>query len=66
MTEKRNNYGLPVVNHEVTKVVPMTLCEATAARAAMRRVLLDSAPSAFWDDLHSAYMSVCITFGLSK
>ena len=64
MTDERNKYGLPVVNHAVSKLIPMTLCEATATRAACIKVLLGSPPSAFWNDLHGAYMSVCITFGL--
>lgn len=65
MTEEaRNNYGLPVLNHQVSKAVPMTLCEATAARAGIVKVLLMTPPSAVWNDLHGAYMSICITFGL--
>ena len=65
MTESRNNYGLPVINHTVSKPVPMTLCEATALRMACIKVLLQTPPSAVWNDLHGAYMSVCITFGLT-
>ena len=66
MTERRNNYGLPVIQEEVSKPVPLVLKEALAARVAMRKVLLSSEPSEFWNDLHGAYLSVCITFGLPK
>lgn len=63
--EPRNVYGVPVLNDAVTKCVPFCLKEATATRTALRRVLLDSPPTTeFWDDLHAAYLSVCITFGL--
>ena len=62
--DQRNSYGLPVINHTVSKPVPMTLCEATALRQACMKVLLQTPPSAVWNDLHGAYMSVCITFGL--
>ena len=64
MTEERNRYGLPVINEHVSKDVPLILHEATALRAACLKVLLGSPPSAFWNYLHGAYMSVCITFGL--
>ena len=64
MPDERNAYGLPVINHTVSKSVPMTLCEATAMRVAAQKVLLQTPPSAVWNDLHGAYMSVCITFGL--
>lgn len=64
MTESRNKYGVPVINEHVSKEVPLVLHEATALRAACIKVLLGSPPSAFWNDLHGAYMSVCITFGL--
>lgn len=60
MTEERNQYGIPVVS----KAVPMTMKEATACRTACLRVLLQTPPSQVWDDLHMAYMSVCITWGL--
>ena len=56
----RNTYGYPIVGRDV----PMTLQEATALRAACMKVLLQTPPSAVWNDLHRAYMSVCITFGL--
>ena len=64
MADTRNLYGLPVLNEHVSKEIPMTLKEATATRTACLKVLLESPHSAFWNDLHSAYMSVCITFGL--
>ena len=64
MIDERNAYGLPVINHAVNKAVPLTLCEATAARAGIMQVLLQTPPSAVWNDLHGAYMSICITFGL--
>ena len=64
ITDERNRYGLPVINHTVSKAVPLTLCEATAFRMAAMKVLLQTPPSAVWNDLHGAYMSVCITFGL--
>ena len=60
MTEARNDYGVPVVS----KDVPLTMLEATAARTAFIKVLLQTPPSRFWDDLHRAYASVCITWGL--
>ena len=60
MEPTRNSYGFPVVS----KDVPFTLKEATACRAACIKVLLQTPPSEVWNDLHMAYMSVCITFGL--
>ena len=60
MIRERNSYGFPVVS----KDVPMTIKEATACRMACLKVLLQTPPSQVWNDLHTAYMSVCITFGL--
>ena len=60
MVETRNEAGYPVVS----KDVPMTIQEASACRIACIKVLLQTPPSQVWNDLHTAYMSVCITFGL--